>query len=106
MGVLCNRASRERVDRLVISRRQLLNGAPASVPPTPRPPARAGEVVEAVQAVLATHGTMRVTEIFLAVQNQLQGEVNRSTVKACLSEGALARTPRFKRVGYGRYRLA
>ncbi len=49
---------------------------------------------------------MRVGEVFLAVENSLQREVNRKTVKACLSEGALAMPPRFKRVGHGRYRLA
>ena len=106
MGATCNLRNREKVARLAAIRRQLLSGAPASVPATPRPPARAGEVVEAVQSVLTTHGTMRVTEVFLAVQNQLQGEVNRSTVKACLSEGTLAKTPRFKRMGHGRYRMA
>ena len=105
MGALCNPANREKVARLAACRRRLLSGAPAQVAPAPRPPARAGEVVEAIQAVLATHGTMRVSEVFLAVQSQLRREVNRSTVKACLSEGSLATPPRFKRAGYGRYRL-
>lgn len=105
MGALCNPANRERTAQLVACRRRLLNGAPTQIAPTPHPPARAGEIAEAVQAVLATHGTMRVGEVFLAVRNLLQREVNRGTVKACLSEGALATPPKFKRVGRGRYRL-
>jgi hypothetical protein len=105
LGALSNSANRDKLARLAASRRRLLRGAPAQVAPTPRPPARAGEVVQAVEEVLASKGVMRVGEVVLAVENSLQRVVNRKTVKACLSEGALATPPRFKRTGHGRYRL-
>ncbi len=93
MGGLSNPANRERVARLAACRRRLLAGALAKVAPTPRPPARAGEVAEAVQAVLATHGTMRVGEVFLAVQNHLKREVNRSTSRRVSRKAPLRRLP-------------
>ena len=105
IGALTNPANRGKLAGLVACRKRLLNGAPTEIASTPRPPARAGEIAEAVQEVLATHGIMRVGEVFLAVQNLLGHEVNRGTVKACLSEGASATPPKFKRSGRGRYRL-
>jgi hypothetical protein len=106
IGALCNPTNQEKLARLAVCRKRLLRGAPALVAPSPRPPARAGEALKAVQAVLANGGTMRVGEVFLAVQNLLDREVNHGTVKACLSEGTMTTPPRFKRVGHGRYRLA
>jgi hypothetical protein len=106
IDALCNPTTQDKLARLVACRKRLLSGAPAQVEPTPRPPARAGEILKAVEAVLATHGTMRVGEVFLAVQNMLGREVNRGTVKACLSEGTMTTPPKFMRASRGRYRLA
>lgn len=64
IGALSNRATQDRIARLSACRRALLKNRRALSKPTPRPSARPGEMVKAVEAVLAKSGeSMRVSEI-------------------------------------------
>jgi len=106
IGALSNPATRNKLAKLNAIRERLLQDAPPIATTTSRPPARAGDVARTVDAVLASHGLMRVGEIHQAVEQRLNRPVNRKTVKAYLSEGTLAATPKFVRSRRGRYRLA
>lgn len=107
LGALSNPDVRGKLERLAMLRRRLLREAPATSAPTPYPPARAGELVQTVTAVLADAGrAMRVAEIREAVEHRFGHSVNPKSVKACLSECALSSPPRFKHVKRGVYRLA
>jgi len=48
---------------------------------------------------------MHVSEIHRAVERLLGCSVNYRSIKACLSEGARKKKPRFERTAYGEYRL-
>lgn len=71
------------------------------------PPRRVGEVSGSVRDVLvASKRSMHVSEIHHAIEQLLGRPVSYRTIKACLSEGARIKQPRFERVSYGCYRLA
>lgn len=107
ISALSNPATRAKLAGLHTLRRRLLKDAPAKIPMTARPPRRAGDLTRAVHIVLAaSEELMRVAEVHHAVEELLQRPVNLSSVKARLSEGALADGPVFRRVAWGRYRLA
>lgn len=106
VGSLSNPAVLAKLDALTTCRREALAHGEPRLHPASRPPARAGEIVETIVVVLAEcNGSMRVAEIHRYVEQRLGRRVNRKSVKACLSEWALASRPRFQRTGYGRYRL-
>lgn len=106
MGALSNRENHEKLARLNALRRDLLEDAPEKAPVTSRPQAGAGAILKAICAVLDESGeVMEVSAIREAVEHCLQRPVNPGSVKACLSEGSLATPARFKRTGYGCYRL-
>jgi HB1, ASXL, restriction endonuclease HTH domain len=68
---------------------------------------RAGWVVEAIVRVLATRGEpMQARAIHGAVEALLGESVCWSSVKASLAANVSGPSPRFKRVGPGRYQLA
>jgi hypothetical protein len=68
---------------------------------------RAGWVVRAVEQVLAEHGEpMQAKAVHLAVEALLGQAVSWSSVKGALADHVAGRSPRFVRVGRGRYRLA
>jgi len=104
---LSNHATRNKLTRLSACQKRLLQGARYDARPTSRPPARAGDMARAVVTVLAKSGdSMKVSEVQQAVEGLLQRQVNRGSLKACLSEGARATTPKFQRTERGYYRLA
>jgi hypothetical protein len=49
---------------------------------------------------------MHVSEIHRSVERVLGRSVNYRSIKACLSEGARKKNPRFERTAYGEYQLA
>jgi hypothetical protein len=105
-GALSNQATRDKLAKLNACRKRLLKEGRVDVKVTERPPARAGDIVKAIVAVLAeSGGHMRACEVHLAVEHRLRRPVSRKSVKACLSEWTLSATPLFRRVSYGRYSL-
>jgi hypothetical protein len=105
-GALSNQSVQDRLAHLAILRQRLLNGAPATVPPIVRPAARAGDLLQAITAVLEEAGQPTpVAEIRQGVKQRLGRPVNPGSVKACLSECAFGPSPRFKRLKRGVYRL-
>jgi hypothetical protein len=79
---------------------------PVIAAPAPTKPAyRRGWLVATVTKVLtAADKPMQAQAIHRAV-TQLAGEpVSWSSVRNCLAEGVKSRSPRFERVGHGRYR--
>jgi hypothetical protein len=64
-------------------------------------PARLGQIIEAMKAVLDEHPEgLRTVEVRQAVEARLGRSVSASTVKSNLVDGSA-----FERVAYGRYRL-
>jgi hypothetical protein len=104
---LLDPAGRDRRRRAV----QSLNGGKAgdsssvAVPAT-KPAYRRGWLVATVTEVLkAADESMQARAIHRAAE-QLAGEpVSWSSVRNCLASGSSGKTPRFERLGYGRYRI-
>lgn len=72
-----------------------------------RPTYRRGWVLAAVMEVLAAaSGPMQTQAIHAAVERLAGESIASSSVRSCLVENLGGKTPRFERVGHGRYRLA
>jgi hypothetical protein len=68
---------------------------------------RAGWVVRAVEQVLAEYGEpMQAKAVHLAVEASLGQAVSWSSIKGALADHVTGPSPRFVRVGRGRYQLA
>jgi hypothetical protein len=71
-----------------------------------RPTYRRGWVLAAVrEALAAASGTMQTQAIHAAVERAGES-IASSSVRSCLVESLGGKTPRFERVGRGRFRLA
>jgi hypothetical protein len=67
---------------------------------------RVGWVVEGIVQVLAGHdGPMQAKEVHQAVEALLDEPVRWASVKAALAAGVMGASPRFVRLGRGRYEL-
>src|SRR5690348_12949987 len=64
-----------------------------------------GQIPEAIAAVLAPAGTLRLVEIHAAIEALLGERVAISSVKDCLTARLANGSTRFERVGRGQYRL-
>lgn len=107
IGALCNPTAKDALSQLVALKRKLLKDAPAVVPPSARPLARAGELLQSAVAVLSdSDRPLRVAEVRQEIECRLGRPVNPGSVKACLSEWTIGPSPRFERVERGVYRLA
>jgi hypothetical protein len=105
-SALSNRENRKKLTMLKAMKDGLLQNAPEQTPATSRPPARAGDLLKAICAVLVDSSeAMEVSAIREAAERRLQSPVNPGSVKACLSEGALSTPARFIRTKRGMYRL-
>jgi hypothetical protein len=75
--------------------------------PVAKPACRWGWVLKAVTEVLeAAREPMRTRKIHAAVEELVGEPVPWSSVKNCLASDVGGKSPRFERVGRGRYRLA
>lgn len=67
---------------------------------------RMGWVIEAVEQVLSEHGQpMQAKAVHLAVEAHLGRAVSWSSIKGALADHVAGPSPRFERLGRGRYRL-
>lgn len=84
----------------------LVKGAAEPRPPRQTPWKR-DPVLETVTEVLRrANRPLRVIEVRIAAEALLRRPLNASSVNAALSANAAGQQPRFRRVAYGRYRLA
>jgi hypothetical protein len=68
---------------------------------------RWGRILEAVTEVLKAAGaSMQAQEIHAAVEKLLGEPASWSSVRNCLASDVHGKSPRFERVGHGRYRMA
>lgn len=105
LRALSNPDVRVKLAQLAKLSHRLLSEAPATMAPIARPPARAGELVQTVTAVLADAGRpMQVAEVREAVEHRLGHPLSQASIKACLSEYTLRPSPRFERIERGVYR--
>jgi hypothetical protein len=82
-------------------------GSSRALAPVAKPAYRRGWVVAAIIEVLEAAGEpMRTRKIHAAVEELVGEPVSWSSVKNCLASDVGGKSPRFERVGRGRYRLA
>jgi hypothetical protein len=106
LGAFSNRDTAEQLDSLGQLRRRILASTSFSPSRESAPPQRIGAVPKAIAEVLSQAGErMHTSAIHRAVEHRLGRSVNYRTVKACLSNEAKAKRPRFERAAYGQYRL-
>jgi HB1, ASXL, restriction endonuclease HTH domain len=105
---LLDPAGRERRAKAVRGLRRERNVGPSRGLTTVAKPAyRRGWVLAAVTEVLEAAGEPMRTRMIHAAVEELVGEpVSWSSVKNCLASDVGGKSPRFERVGRGRYRLA
>jgi hypothetical protein len=88
-------------------RRERAVGPPGVLTTVAKPTYRWGWVLAAVTEVLEAAGEPMRTRMIHAATQYLVGEpVSWSSVKNCLASDVGGKSPRFERVGRGRYRLA
>lgn len=77
----------------------------AATTPATKPSYRRGWLVVAVTKVLTAAGRPMQTQAIHRAVAQLTGEpVSWSSIRNCLAEDVRSRSPKFERVGRGRYR--
>jgi hypothetical protein len=105
---LLDPAGRERREKAVRGLRGERTADPSrALTPVAKPAYRWGWVLAAVTEVLKAAGEpMRARMIHAAVEKLVGEPVSWSSVKNCLASRVGGRSPRFERVGRGRYRLA
>ncbi len=82
-------------------------GKPRTLASVAIPAHRSGWVLAAVTEVLkAATEPMQARTIYVAVVELLGEPVSWSSVRNCLASDVSGRSPRFERVGHGRYRMA
>jgi hypothetical protein len=87
-------------------RRERTDGPSRALIPAAKPANRWGWVLAAVTEVLgAAREPMRARMIHTTVEELVGEPVSWSSVKSCLASDVGGKSPRFERVGRGRYRL-
>lgn len=82
-------------------------GKPRALASVAMPTHRPGWVLTAVTEVLeAAKEPMQARTIYVAVVELLGEPVSWSSVRNCLASDISGKSPRFERVGHGRYRMA